>query len=601
MRRVTFTIAAFLLCLAVVVGAMSWVTLTALRLEKGRELARRRAALEEKVRLALWRTDSALTPLIARESVRPYFVYTAFYPAERSYTRMFAQIRRGEVLLPSPLLTEESPYILLHFQIGPDGRMTSPESPTGNMRDLAEAAYVAPDRIDAASLKLAALHGMLRREDVLSTLPAESAVRQTLRAQPAAVLEAVAQKEGPVQQMARNYIEIHARFNTNFDNNALVQNTRNLPPEVFGQTGPSQWDASEIARDSAQGVLSPVWVNDSLFLMRRVTVGGGEYIQGCWLDWPALRHWLLGSIRDLLPNADLTPVVPGKGGEQSRMLTALPIRLIPGEVHFTPSARMSPISVSLIMAWICAVVAAVAVAVLLFGALSLSERRGAFVSAVTHELRTPLTTFRMYTEMLAEKMIAEPKRQRYLGTLRAEADRLSHLVENVLSFSQLENRRHRARLENLSVHDAIERARDRLNDRAEQAGMRLMIEEKESLRDVRVRADAGVLERVLFNLVDNACKYASAGEDKRLHIETAVSDGRVEIRVRDHGPGVSLKEVRRLFRPFRKSARDAANSAPGVGLGLALCRGLARSVGGRLFLDHAVADGACFVLSLPRG
>ena len=126
MKRVTFTIAAFLLCLGVVVGAMSWVTLTALRLERGQELARRRAALEEKVRLALWRMDSALTPLIAGESVRPYFVYTAFYPAERSYTRMFAQIRRGEVLLPSPLLTEESPYILLHFQIGADGRMTSP-------------------------------------------------------------------------------------------------------------------------------------------------------------------------------------------------------------------------------------------------------------------------------------------------------------------------------------------------------------------------------------------------------------------------------------------------------------------------------------------
>ena len=73
---------------------------------------------------------------------------------------------------------------------------------------------------------------------------------------------------------------------------------------------------------------------------------------------------------------------------------------------------------------------------------SLSERRGAFVSAVTHELRTPLTTLRMYTEMLADGMVPdEPRRRSYLQTLRAEADRLGHLVENVLAYSRLERNR----------------------------------------------------------------------------------------------------------------------------------------------------------------
>ena len=60
--------------------------------------------------------DSAVAPLIARESARPYFVYTPFYPADRAYTRMFAQIQSGEVLVPSPLLIQTSPYVLLHFQ-----------------------------------------------------------------------------------------------------------------------------------------------------------------------------------------------------------------------------------------------------------------------------------------------------------------------------------------------------------------------------------------------------------------------------------------------------------------------------------------------------
>ena len=84
--------------------------------------------------------------------------------------------------------------------------------------------------------------------------------------------------------------------------------------------------------------------------------------------------------------------------------------------------------------------------------VALSERRGAFVSAVTHELRTPLTTFRMYAEMLAEGMVPSPEaRQKYLETLRREADRLAHLVENVLQYARLERGRPGGRRENVTA------------------------------------------------------------------------------------------------------------------------------------------------------
>jgi len=70
--------------------------------------------------------------------------------------------------------------------------------------------------------------------------------------------------------------------------------------------------------------------------------------------------------------------------------------------------------------------------------------------------------------------------------------------------------------------------------------------------------------------------------------------------MRDHGPGIEPREARRLFRPFTKSARDAANSAPGVGLGLALCRRLARAMGGELDLASVPGAGACFTLRLRQ-
>ena len=123
MSRPVYTWIAFVLCIVFGAAAMAWISLIVVRLDREQQEARRNAALEENVRLALWRMDSALAPLLAQESVRPYFAYSAFYPTERAYTRMFAELRHGEVLVPSPLLTFESPYIRLHFQFGPDGAL----------------------------------------------------------------------------------------------------------------------------------------------------------------------------------------------------------------------------------------------------------------------------------------------------------------------------------------------------------------------------------------------------------------------------------------------------------------------------------------------
>jgi signal transduction histidine kinase len=354
-----------------------------------------------------------------------------------------------------------------------------------------------------------------------------------------------------------------------------------------------------MAGSVAEGVMKPVWFGEALLLARRVTVGGQEYLQGAWLDWPALRQWLLAGVKDLAPSADLVPVRDALQEDRSRMLAALPVRLVPGTVPAPETAETSPVALSLAVAWGCVLLAAAAVGLLLWGTVALSERRGDFVSAVTHELRTPLTTFRMYSEMLAEGMVTdEGKRRRYLATLRVEALRLSHLVENVLAYARLERGRVQRRVEIVPVGDLVARLRDRLAERAAQARMELVIEAPDD-NGLAVKADASAVEQIVFNLVDNACKYAAAATDKRIHLVAGRADGGAVLKVCDHGPGISAADARRLFRPFSKSSQEAANSAPGVGLGLALSRRLARDMGGDLRLELQPAGGACFVLSLP--
>jgi signal transduction histidine kinase len=567
---------AFAICLAVVLAAMGWISLAAVRLGRAEAEARRQALTEEKTRLALWRIDSALAPMLAQESARSYFAYQAFFPADLA------------------------PYVLLHFQIGPDGTFTSPQAPSEPFGKVLGPAHLDAQRIEKARMLLGQLAAEVSRQKLLKLLPKQPpsspAESLSLLAPSAEQRLASRQRLADLQQRGQGIVEFNLR-------NEAVQQNANVAVQSQAPAGQSHGgpDVSLTSTTVGGVLMTPLWSDGRLLLARRITAGGREYVQGCLLDWPAIRTSLLETIADLLPEANLQPVTAAGRGDESRMLAALPVRLVPGLAPNEDGRAGSPIVLSLCVAWACVLAAAAAVAALLWGVVRLSERRAAFVSAVTHELRTPLTTFQMYAEMLAEGMVPDARQQRhYLDTLRAEAVRLTHLVENVLAYARLERGRRNARTGPIALGELIAGVQNRLTVRAEQAGMSLVTEGIEQHGAAMIMANPSAAEQVLFNLVDNACKYASAAADKRIHLTGRLSAGVAEILVRDHGPGVSAAMRRRLFRSFSKSAEEAAHSAPGIGLGLALSRRLARDMGGDLRLDPNVADGACFILGLPR-
>ena len=209
MNRPWQTWVAFAVCLVVVFAAMAWISLTVLRLDRAQVLAAQEAALEENIRLALWRMDSALGPLVAQESGRPYFEYKSFYPVERVYAHLFNAPEPGEILLPSPLLTSESPYILLHFQLDPAGELTSPQVPDGQMRELAQTTYTTPTAIDSASARLAKLQSLVDISALVAALPHEQPQRVVSARLPAfAVPES---QQAPGYQKRRSGMEQRSR------------------------------------------------------------------------------------------------------------------------------------------------------------------------------------------------------------------------------------------------------------------------------------------------------------------------------------------------------------------------------------------------------
>ncbi len=587
-----------------------------LDLARAEEEAIRAASREEAVRLALWRIDTAAAPLVARDSARPHFVYESFYPDFRVRSLTSSELPKDRSLVATPLLTEPATFVRLHFQVGPGGEIGSPQVPTEAWE--ADGAHL-PSEADVDALAAwSAQLDELRKLDTIAGLATDldavaDAGATPLSAPARTHTEVVTEKVPPRQQSKEKKVEGKALLNEdgwsqqgmqkraafnedqqarNFQEFTQRVNTSNANVMVQQKTVATYLPASELAT----GVMQPLWIGGELLLARSVILDGAAHVQGCWLDWPGLEASLLAEVTDLLPDARLAAVDPADEGDPSRRLAALPARLLPGEPAGAPEATTATVPAVLVVAWIGVLVAAAAVATLLLGVMSLSERRAAFVSAVTHELRTPLTTFRMYSEMLAEGMVPEAKRDGYLRTLQVEAERLGHLVDNVLAYARLERGRSPETAATVAVDELLSRAVPRLEERARRSEMTLRVEQVAAIDEATVRGEPSAIEQILLNLVDNACKYGADGDT--IELSVGRSGRKLELGVRDFGAGIDRRTRRRLFRPFSRSAEEAAGSAPGVGLGLALSRRLAKDLGGDLRLADADGPGAFFVLTL---
>ena len=281
-----------------------------------------------------------------------------------------------------------------------------------------------------------------------------------------------------------------------------------------------------------EGVSRTLWLGDRLLLARRVQIGEETVVQGLLARLGRSASAAAGEVADLLPAVEFPPLTAADPISPGPRLATIPVQLAVPMPAVDARALVADPRVAG-RRLVVPALAALAAAMTLQRTLTLSERRGAFVSAVTHELRTPLTTFRMYAEMLAEGMVPDAEqRQKYLNTLRVEADRLAHLVENVLQYARLERGRPGKRREPTTLAALLDHCQSRLADRAAQADMKLVVEHDEADGDVTLATDIAAVEQILFNLVDNACKYAASASRQA---DSPGRQGRAAARA-DHRP-----------------------------------------------------------------
>ena len=577
-------------------AVVSWLTIVLVRLDRDEVEARRQAFVHERLRLALWRMDSWLAPVLAREGLRPASDYRAFPSATTAWTKGFSRLGPNDVVTRSPLLGVESPLFALHFELSTNG-LTSPQVPIGNERDVAEANGVDRAVLERATAQLQQLAPRLSWQPLVQQLGGVEAQVPLMGCNPL--------------QSADNWQDNQSGNELANRQRAFVANNKVSQQLANDSLAAALSATSGVLLDAAPeqvGPLLPLWLDGAdgplLVFVRRVgngLVAGGERVQGMAVAWPALQRELLGLVVDLFgPDASLVRCTQPKPAEQPSMLASLPARLV---AHCRDDLHSGlPLGWLLAITWGATLLGLSVLGFTLRAAIGYGDRRARFASAVTHELRTPLTTFRMYSEMLAEGVVTEPTAQReYLQTLQRESDRLARVVENVLAWSRLEEGRFTARRVQVDVRGLLERATPALERRLAEAGLALAVHVDEAAAATVLSTDEDAIGQILFNLVDNAAKYARGSSPAVVELRATATANELVLAVCDHGPGVAEAHRERIFAPFDRGAvAVSSNEVPGVGLGLALARGLARDLGGELRLVAADGTGACFELRLPR-
>ncbi len=218
--------------------------------------------------------------------------------------------------------------------------------------------------------------------------------------------------------------------------------------------------------------------------------------------------------------------------------------------------------------------------------------RNAVLSAVSHDLRTPLATIVGATSSLLEQdgHITEEERTGLLQAAHDESIRLDRLVNNLLSMTRLEAGALRVEKEWLPLEEVVGAALVRVEDRLGHRVVKTSFPSDSAL----VLLDGVLIEQVLINLLDNAIKYTPA--DSPIDLLAEITKDSVHLTVADHGPGIPSGDLERIFDKFY---RAAAAGAPGVGLGLSICRGIVEAHGGRMWAENPSGGGAAFHIVLP--
>jgi two-component system phosphate regulon sensor histidine kinase PhoR len=232
------------------------------------------------------------------------------------------------------------------------------------------------------------------------------------------------------------------------------------------------------------------------------------------------------------------------------------------------------------------------------------QMRQDFVANVSHELRSPISAIVGFIETLRGPAREDAAaRERFLGIMADEAQRMSRLIDNLLSLSRVEATEHVRPREPVDITAILGTVRDLLSRRAAERQMELRLEFDDDLPSVPGNRDE--LTEVFHNLIDNAIKYGRVASTIRVTVQALdriphIGGTGLAVSVENHGEGIEQEHIPRLTERFYRIDKGRARKMGGTGLGLAIVKHIVNHHRGRLAIESVVGVGARFTVYLPR-
>jgi len=226
----------------------------------------------------------------------------------------------------------------------------------------------------------------------------------------------------------------------------------------------------------------------------------------------------------------------------------------------------------------------------------LEQLKDEFIGLVSHELRTPLTVISgcLSTLITEWNRLSPSEVQQLFKDALLESESLSHLIENLLELSRAQAKQLTLYSELIDVKTLVRETLAKIKRQASSHQFSTSIPDKLP----SINGDSLRIERILYNLLDNAAKYSPPGS--QIKVSVNAEPERLVIGVSDHGKGLSSGEQARIFGPFQRLENDRPDQARGAGLGLMVCRRLVEAHGGEIWVESKKARGSTFFFSLPR-
>lgn len=227
----------------------------------------------------------------------------------------------------------------------------------------------------------------------------------------------------------------------------------------------------------------------------------------------------------------------------------------------------------------------------------LDQMKSEFINNMTHEIKTPLATIGLACEMLRDETISQDSesRQNFIGIINDENQRMRVLVETILQSAKMSNKNFRINPKEVDVHQIIGKVA---------TSFKLPIANRGGKLTTDLQADPSVvvadelhLTNLVYNLIDNGIKYSTDAPD--ITVSTRSVDGQLELRVSDHGIGISKADQKHVFEKFYRVSTGDVHNVKGFGIGLSYVAQVVKLHHGHIALESEPGQGSTFIVTLP--